>query len=245
MTMIRALAVIFAATFAAGAVRAEVIGTAQIDWATFSYQILDLDLGDGIAPTLSFDALTEQTLVRVVAPGGPPLEQSAGDWSTPLSVSLSAAGGTLLASADQELLAQSDGFVLGGMAEALAERSVQFTSTGKSVVVFSVDYTVSVGGLSPGQSFSALAGLGWDAIDPFGVVGTAREEFALTDTNGTSPAGARLSVAFVNLTGAETVGTVYGTASVTSVPEPQAYLMLGAGAVLLALRLRRGRRRAP
>jgi hypothetical protein len=246
--MNRTWAAVLATALAAGIgnARAEVVGSVQIDWSTFAVQIIDLDLGDGIVPTLSFDAPTQTSLARVVPPAGAPLEQTAGDWSSPLSVSLALPGGTLTASVAASgqdlLLAQSDGLVLNGPAEVLAQRSAAFTSTGKSIVLFSVDYSVTVSGLSPGESFSALAGLGWESVDALGAVSSAKQEFGLIDANGTAP-GSTLQVAFVNLSGNATVGTVYGAASVTSVPEPQTILMLAAGAGLLALRLRRTRRR--
>lgn len=216
------------------------VASATIDWSSLNFQLFDLDPLDGIAPTLTWQPLDQNTYVGASSSLDGWSGDSAADWSSAISASEGAATGW----ADAGVLgAELGGLLSEGWNSASADRSGSFQLSAKSLVLFTIDAVVSAQQLAGGNLYA------WASLDVFGTNGyglgyqgsssgiDAGERFG-------EAVGSTLAVSFMNPSTQATTGTLTAWASVDGlgippVPEPETYAMMLAGLAMLGFTARR------
>lgn len=225
---------------AAGAAHAQAHSSAGIG--NFAYELVDLDPGDGVTPSLTL------TLTDIYGESGLylgafsyPITQASTDTFGTLHIENAYGSGSAALAPDYDSSSSAD-------ADAYSARSgtrldLQFVLSPHTRVIFSADASVSA---QPQLGFTyAEAGLYGEITTPFISHGTRFDAFYHANLG--DEAGLLSAVA--NAGDAETIGTLSIRTSASSesfappVPEPPVFAMLGGGLALVAGAARRRRAR--
>ncbi len=223
-------AVLLAATLATLSVQAQAISpssaTASIDWSKFEIRLIDLDLTDGITPSLTWD----NRWTRVTADGASYLQDLAPDWTT----AISAIDGATQAFADSNSqLANVDGV---GSGNAWSDRFGDFTLSSNTLVLFSVAADAHIFGGVDQYAAAHLDAFGQGALGN----GEQSSHSSVWADMSSASESAILSASFINLTTGNLAGSVAGTVYASApVPEPDVYGMMLVGIGLVAWVIRR------
>lgn len=244
MTFIKQAALALALASTATAASAAVSGSAFIDFTSFSYNVVDTDLGDGITPTLSFEE-GESAATIFSNNWNNNLFSGWEPGMTPASTISGSASGASVLNSDTSMQAQ------GSLASASASlhrltaestKSAQFSLSGPGAVVFKVNYSLSSSDNDVHDSFFASVNASIygsvsfeDGTDSY--FGSQQSSFYPETRSGT------LKATFYNESGnangylSLTTGADLGQTA--PVPEPSEYLMLLAGLGVIGYAVRR------
>ena len=219
---------------------------ATLDWSAFDISVIDIDAGDGIQASYSFNALASRTARclddSAICPGGVP-GASADDWSSHGAETGQVGGlwGSASYSADS-LQAMAAGSSPRGERSMGASRSALLTLEGASEVTISIPYTLSVdasGGDARHSSF-AYAGL---IVSSVGIANSR----LFTPVDGSSSDSQVLRLHWTNPSdhAASYLGAdAFAQLVASPVPEPAPLVPMAAGLAVLAACWRRRRVRA-
>lgn len=202
------------------------IASAQMDWATFSVHLHDLNPWDAISPSITFNRRESYAHADAYSITGSSWFM-VHSWTTPIL----AADGLLTASADESgLMAMAS----SGPGYAYAEREGEFTLSPYTRVLFSVYSTVMAA--TPGSSADT-----WLSTWGPGASGTGRQHTSSElHISWPGSSSGMLSATFTNQTNAPMVGNLSGRASVYApIPEPGTYALMLAGLSLVGWMVRR------
>lgn len=204
------------------------VASADIDWSTLTWQLFDLDAGDGITPELNF--LGQYTTVDA-GTNWPMVDSDfVNDWTTPISVS----GADGAASANEHSIS-ADLFASSTNFFASAGRHGDFELTANTLVVFSVQGFAAVDtGLSDTYANATLQTYDYSGT---GMVSSYSGSYIWMDGFSGGSASGLLSAPFVNLSASSVLANLSGYVTVqgpfvpdvSPVPEPSAAAMLLAG----------------
>ena len=215
---------------------------ANIDWSTFTVQIIDINGGTGGALTWTNGKTSD-----VNADAGNYANNSSSDWSTYLSVIDDVASSSTDATSINANFSTSPTSL---NAYAQANRFGYFTLTANTMAIFSVNANTNIDMSKPlnGDAY-AWAALDADGVGPFGTDlqhgGTSKIAFAAGVGSPVTDNG-KLYATFTNLTAVDMDGTVHAFTQVNkygviafAVPEPETYAMMLAGLGLVGFMARR------
>jgi hypothetical protein len=225
---------------------------ATIDWSTFAFSVVDLNLADGITAELTWISNTsnEANTSNADANAGTGDYQYAPDWTT----SIVAVDDVTSANAEENsLYATFSTSPTNLNAYAQATRNGYFTLTANTLVTFSVaastyiDMNVPINGSAYAWAGINADGVGFNGLDSQHA-GTSKVAWANEDINGISipsiDAG-KVYASFINLTNEDMEGQVSAFAQVHKdgfipvVPEPETYALMLAGLGLVGFMARR------
>lgn len=209
------------------------IAEASFNWSTFSYQLFDLDPLDGIEASLTWGfqgSLTDTSAGNY---------DSAYDWTSPVE----SANGISVASATESAVGVSYyGYETSNLLGGMAQRYGAFTLSAMTLVLFRVEGSVSVAGVSD-------AGAGADASLQLSVSDYNSDPSYFSYSNlfvstvfGVPNKSGVLTTSFVNFTESDLSAQFGANAQayvMAPVPEPHTYGMLLAGLAVVAQVARR------
>ncbi|WP_217424528.1 PEP-CTERM sorting domain-containing protein [Nitrogeniibacter mangrovi] len=212
--------------------------SAQIDWSTFSVELVDLDTLDGTAPSINWTSKYSWASVTDEA-----VRDEAPSWTT----GVQAAYGTSLAVVNDTSNYAETSTVFGSpfLQYGLAERGGYFELSQNTSAIFKVSGKYATQVDNPDETISAWIGL---FVSGPGEEGSGTQfDGATIGWNGYvytphSDEGT-IAVTFTNLSSSSLSGRLhteaYASAYVAAVPEPESYAMLLAGLSLMGLVVRR------
>lgn len=227
-----------------GNAAAAVSANAHIDFSSLGYQITDLDLNDGITPTLTF--ADGQSWAEIYANNGknPLFGQWESGWIPDSNISGSGNGANVQNN-DSALHADATLGTPGPdlhQLSAYATKLTQFSLNGPASVVFTLHYTLAANDANSGDVLTTASSANLNGYVYFDDKSDSFFSTQQTLSNG-SQSGV-LQTSFINH-GSSAYGYLQATASVdigdhtAPVPEPETYLMLLAGLGVVAYATRR------
>lgn len=250
------LAALVAAGLLAVAPEVQATVTAGAALSNFQYQLVDLDPGDGIAASVSFNngayvnasardtttALTSSTSNFTIGAIGSPLSISASQGLQSAASAQTTAGSPTSVSAGPGATASATTMGFGNSASSTAWALYGgFTLSPRTLLVFSaMPLSATVTSSVLGETGSAAVYLGLN--DNNGVQQSYGQVYSVLNADGSTYSNysafpSLVTASFTNLTGVSVTGSAlaYSSVSVNSapVPEPQAYALMLAG--LLAI----------
>lgn len=245
----QAIAAMLLAGIAGGA--HAVSASANIDYSTFSFAVIDTDPTDGVTTTLTFDNGSSYAGIWLNNWKSNVFSDSQGTLNPLPAINGSynaANGGTTALNSGNTLQADANlNFATGGVYQLATDSSKahSFTLNGPGAVVFRVNYTIGASDSNVGDSFYAYATAGL-----YGSVNYSDGNDSYFGSNKTQSNGSQngtLKASFYS-DGSSANGYVWAQASarvgqdVAPVPEPSEYLMLLAGLGVVGAAVRRNRR---
>lgn len=208
------------------------IAEANIDWTSFSYQLFDLDPLDGVAASLTWDIQGSGTTTNVWNPG------STSDWT---STAQSTNDVSVASATESALNVSYYGYQYDYLGSS-TYRYGSFTLSAMTLVVFTVDGSVSLAGVTDP---SANAG-GWVQLsvndDDSVPTSYSYSELYLSTYESVLNKSGVLTTSFVNLTESGKTAQMGALAQLyvnAPVPEPHTYGMMLAGLAVMAQVARR------
>lgn len=228
--------------------------TAQASLSGYSYELIDLDPNDGIAPSITFSNVLQGAVVSVTPTGGQTTENT--QWSengAPVSAQLGQPGADAAAWFSVDELKATSTADNAGYYHAIAGWDADYTLSAhtKLVVTGQAAGSLDVDGTVTQQVALAMVSVLFRAPaqsphdDPSNLASYSRSVLSLDPASGTSFDEA-FEVVLVNdsasaLSATMSVVARSTAAGVSPIPEPATYLMLGAGLALTGAMARRRR----
>ena len=210
---------------------------ANIDWSSFSVQLIDTDSADAITPSLTWT----QLYTRVSTNTGSDSPYDAWNWSD----SLASSQGTAQARADTDLLHAAIDPWPSVFSSASAMRQASFTLSAHTIAVLTVEANIAMD-LPTDKYGYATSYL--NLIDSAGSnIQSSNSTIWLYPASTFQSKSVTLTTAFANMTGADMNVSLQSEAHASSgavpVPEPLDYVLMLTGLVVIFGLVRPGMRR--